>query len=162
MSLTEFEVLVERYLEGNISRVEEARLLKFIQESPELKNRFKAKVRLHEAQLECLAADKSKQAYLSFTWLRLFVNRMSQVASYACLVATVFVQLRVTLPAEYSGLLYHISERVSEDFEEMTENVTPDAMVANLEQDDLSDMSMPDSENNDILSPIDELESSEA
>ena len=49
MSFTEFENLVERYLEGNISRAEEVRLLALIKESPDFKNRFKAKVRLHEA-----------------------------------------------------------------------------------------------------------------
>jgi hypothetical protein len=115
MSLVEFENLVERYLEKTISRAEETRLLELIQESPEFEKRFKVKVRLYEAMNQCLSEKKSHQAYLSFTWLKIYVNRLSKVASYSCLIALVFVQLRVTLPAEYSGVLYRLNEVMSDD-----------------------------------------------
>lgn len=161
MSFTEFENLVERYLDGNISRAEETRLLELIKKSPDLKNRFKAKVRLHQAINKCLAAHQTKQAYHSFAWLRVYVKRMSQVASCACLIALVFVQLRVTLPSEYTGALYNLSAAMADEADDFVDGISTHEVFANSELDDLSDMSMPDSENTDILSPIDELESSE-
>lgn len=162
MSLSEFENLVERYLEGSISRVEEARLLKLIQESPQFKNTFKAKVRLHRAMNQCLSSDKTKQAYLSFAWLRVYVKRMSQVASYACLIALVFVQFRVTLPSEYSGALYYLTAAMTDDTGDFMDGISSEEILANSSQDDMSDISMPDFDNSDISSPMDEADSSEA
>jgi len=156
VSLVEFENLVERYLEGSISRAEEARLLELIQESPEFKNRFKIKVRLHEAMSQCLAKNKSKQAYLSFAWLRIYVNRMSKVASYACLIALVFVQLRVTLPSEYSGILYRLNEVMTDDNTDYMDGFLTDTVLANSDQDDFSDLGMPELENSDMASPMDD------
>lgn len=162
MSLSEFENLVERYLEGNISRAEEVRLLQLIQESPEFKNRFKAKVRLYETMNKCLAANKTKQAYLSFAWLRIYVKRMSQVASYACLIALVFVQVRVTLPSDYSGVLYQIGAAMTNEADDFTDMIWTDEMFANSEQDEMSEMGMMDFDNSDLGSPMDELDSAEA
>ncbi len=162
MSLSEFENLVERYLEGNISRVEELRLLELIKEFPEFKNRFKAKVRLHEAMNKCLATNKTKQAYLSFAWLRIYVKRMSQVASYACLAALVFVQLRVTMPAEYSGALYHLGAVISDDNDDFVDGVSTDEMLANSEPEDLFDAGMSEFDNTDTASPMDEVDFTEA
>ena len=156
MSLAEFENLVERYLEGNISRAEEVRLLELIKESPEFKNRFKLKVRLSEAMKQCLAKNKSKQAYLSFAWLRIYVNRMSKVASYACLIALVFVQFRVTLPSEYSGMLYHLSEVVTEDSADFIDGFLTEETMAASDQDDFSDMGMPEFDNSEMAYPTDE------
>lgn len=161
MSLMEFENLVERYLEGNISRGEEVRLLKLIQESPEFKNRFKAKVRLHQAMNQCLGQNKTKQAYLSFTWLQIYVKRMSQVASYACLIALVFVQFRVTLPSEYSGALYHLGAVMADETVDFIDGSSSDEIFANSEQDDMSDLGMSDFDN-EAGSPMDEVDSSEA
>lgn len=161
MSLSEFENLVERYLEGNISRAEELRLLKLVQETPEFKNRFKAKVRLHQAMNQCLSSDKTKQASLSFAWLRVYVKRMSQVASYACLIALVFVQFRVTLPSEYSGALYYLTATMSDDTGDFMEGISSDEILANSSQDEINDIGMPDFDSSDISSPMDEVDSSE-
>lgn len=161
MSFTEFENLVERYLEGNISRAEEVRLLELIQESPDFKNRFKAKVRLHQTMKECLAANKSKQAYLSFAWLRIHVKRMSQVASYACLIALVFVQLRVTLPSEYSGALYYLNAAISDETDDFVDGISTTDMLANSEQDEMSDMGMSEFDNSEMVSPMDDAEFSD-
>ena len=160
MSFTEFENLVERYLEGNISRAEEVRLLALIKESPDFKNRFKAKVRLHEAMNKCLAGNKAKQAYLSFAWLRIYVKRMSQVASYACLIASVFVQLRVTLPSEYSGALYHLSAALTDDADDFVDGISANEILANSEPDD--EMGMSEFDNNDMGSPMDDSEPTDA
>ena len=162
MSFAEFENLVERYLDGNISRAEEARLLELIKESADFKNRFKARVRLHQAMNKCLAADKTKQAHLSFAWLRVYVKRMSQVASYACLIALVFVQLRVTLPAEYSGALYNLSAALSDESDDFLDGISTTEMLANSEPDDVSDMGMSEFDNNDLGSPVDDSEPTEA
>ena len=144
-----------------MSRVEEVRLLKLIQESPDFKNRFKAKVRLHQAMNKCLAGNKTKQAYLSFAWLRIYVKRMSQVASYACLIALVFVQLRVTLPSEYSGALYHLGAAITDNAEDFMDGTSSDEIVANSEPDDMTDVGMPDFDTSDMGSPMDDLDSSE-
>lgn len=162
MSFTEFENLVERYLEGNISRAEEVRLLELIKDSPEFKNRFKAKVRLHQAMNKCLAENKTKQAFLSFAWLQIYVKRMSQVASYTCLIALAFVQLRVTLPSEYSGALYHFSAVLSDEADDFVDGISADEMLANSEQDEMSDMGMSDFDNTDMGSPMDDSEPTEA
>ena len=162
MSFTEFENLVERYLEGNISRAEEVRLLKLIQESPDFKNRFRAKVRLHEAMNQCLATSKTKQAYLSFAWLQIYVKRMSQVASYACLIALVFVQLRVTLPSEYTGALYNLGAAMVDDTDEFVDGISNNEILANSEQEDMSEMGMPDFDTSDFASPMDDVDSSDA
>ena len=162
MSFTEFENLVERYLEGNISRTEETRLLELIKESADFKNRFKAKVRLHQAMNKCLAENKTKQAYLSFAWLRLYVKRMSQAASYACLIALVFVQLRVTLPSEYTGALYNLAAAMVDDADDFVDGISTTEMLANSEQDDMSDMGMPDFDTSDIASPMDDVDTSDA
>ena len=161
MSFTEFENLVERYLDETISRAEEARLLDLIKQSPEFKNRFKAKVRLHQTMNQCLAAHKTKQAYLSFAWLRIYVKRMSQVASYACLFALVFVQLKVTLPSEYSGALYHLSSAWSDEADDFLDATSTNEMLANSDQDEMSDVGMPDFDGSDMGSPMDDGESSE-
>ena len=162
MSFAEFENLVERYLEGDISRAEEVRLLEIIKESPDFKSRFKAKVHLHETMKKCLAANKSKQAYLSFAWLRIHVKRMSQVASYACLIALVFVQLRVTLPSEYSGALYHFNAAISDETDDFVDGISTNDMLANSDQDDMSDMAMPEFDNTDMASPMDDSDFSDA
>jgi len=162
VSLSEFESLVERYLDGNISRAEEMRLLQLIQESPEFKNRFKAKVRLHEAMNKCLATNKTKQAHLSFAWLRIYVKRMSQVASYACLIALVFVQVRVTLPSDYAGVLYHLGAAMTNEGDDFMDGISTEEMLANFEQDEISDVGMSDLDNSDLGSPMDEFDSSDA
>ena len=161
MSFTEFENLVERYLDQTISRAEEARLLDLIKESPEFKNRFKAKVRLHQTMNQCLATNKTKQAYLSFAWLRIYVKRMSQVASYACLIALVFVQFRVTLPSEYSGALYHLSAAISDEADDFADGISTSDMLANSEQDEMSDLGMPELDNTDMGSPMDDSDTVE-
>jgi len=162
VSFTEFENLVERYLDGNISRVEEARLLELIKESPDFLNRFKAKVRLNQAMKQCLATHQTKQAYHSFAWLRVYVKRMSQVASYACLIALVFVQLRVTLPSEYTGALYNLGAVMADEADDFVDGISTSEMLANSEPDDLPDMGMSEFDNNDMGSSMDDSESTEA
>ena len=87
---------------------------------------------------------------------------MSQVASYACLIALVFVQLRVTLPAEYSGALYNLSAALSDESDDFLDGISTTEMLANSEPDDVSDMGMSEFDNNDLGSPMDDSEPTEA
>lgn len=161
MSLAEFENLVERYLDGTLSSVDEVRLMQLIQKSPELKSRFKAQVRLEQAQLKYLQTSKSSRPKLSHAWLKVFVNRMTRVSAYACLLAFVFVQWHVTLPSEYGGVLFTTTNSDNEVASDIEEFFTMEGIMANAEIDEMSDMNMPEMETNELPSPLDEMGSTE-
>jgi hypothetical protein len=86
---------------------------------------------------------------------------MSQVASYACLIALVFVQLRVTLPAEYSGALYNLSAALSDEADDFVDGISTTEMLANSELDEMSDLGMPELDNTDMGSPMDDSDTVE-
>lgn len=146
MSNAELESLIIAYLEGSASRDQVVRLRNAIQSSADLRERFYARVRLHKAQLEFLRSRADLDAIQAASVLTLFAQRAGRVFAHVCVLALVFVQLRVTLPAEYSGLMLYVEDALAEDrVEEVTlpgQAAIPLLALADLSSDDMPDMSM--------------------
>ena len=112
MSTSEFESLVVAFLEGNASESQVARLRAALGQSPELRVRFQSRVRLHKAQLSFLSRREERSISGVMIWLHAFGQRMGRSFAHLCLLALVFVELQVTIPAEYSGLLSYVEAQV--------------------------------------------------
>jgi hypothetical protein len=96
------------------------------------------------------------------TWLHAFGQRMGRSFAHLCLLALVLVELQVTIPAEYSGLLSYV------DVQDAEEQVMPGAEVPlrlvtdSLQDFDLSpsvempDLTMPNFVMPDMAMPADE------
>lgn len=112
MSAAEFESLVTLFLEGNASAEQIARLRAALSASPALRARFQASARLHKAQLACLSHREERSTDGVMTWLHAYGQRMGRSFAHLCLLALVFVELQVTIPAEYSGLLSYVEAQV--------------------------------------------------
>ncbi len=112
MSAAEFESLVALFLEGNASAEQVARLRAALSGSPALRARFQASARLHQAQLACLSHREERSMAGVMTWLHAYGQRMGRSFAHLCLLALVFVELQVTIPAEYSGLLSYVEAQV--------------------------------------------------
>ncbi len=112
MSAAEFESLVALFLEGNASAEQVARLRAAMSASPALRARFQSSARLHQAQLACLSHREERSAAGVMSWLHAYGQRMGRSFAHLCLLALVFVELQVTIPAEYSGLLSYVEEQV--------------------------------------------------
>jgi len=115
MSATEFEALVALFLEGNASAEQIARLRAALGASPALRARFQAHARLHRAQLACLSHREERSTAGVMTWLHAYGQRMGRSFAHLCLLALVFVELQVTIPAEYSGLLSYVESQVTDE-----------------------------------------------
>ena len=115
MSAAEFESLVALFLEGNASAEQVARLRAALSASPALRARFQASARLHKAQLACLSHREERSTAGVMTWLHAYGQRMGRSFAHLCLLALVFVELQVTIPAEYSGLLAYVEAQVTEE-----------------------------------------------
>ena len=114
MSTSEFESLVATFLEGNASESQVARLRTALGQSPELRARFQSRVRLHKAQLSFLSGREERSLAGVMTWLYAFGQRMGRSFAHLCLLALVLVELQVTIPAEYSGLLSYVDAPAAE------------------------------------------------
>jgi len=112
MSAAEFESLVALFLEGNASADQVARLRAALSASPALRARFQASARLHRAQLACLSHREERSTAGVMSWLHAYGQRMGRSFAHLCLLALVFVELQVTIPAEYSGLLAYVEAQV--------------------------------------------------
>ena len=112
MSAAEFESLVALFLEGNASAEQVARLRSSLSASPALRARFQASARLHKAQLACLSNREERSTAGAMSWLHAYGQRMGRSFAHLCLLALVFVELQVTIPAEYSGLLAYVEAQV--------------------------------------------------
>jgi hypothetical protein len=112
MSAAEFESLVALFLEGNASAEQVARLRAALSASPALRARFQASARLHRAQLACLSHREERSTAGVMSWLHAYGQRMGRSFAHLCLLALVFVELQVTIPAEYSGLLAYVEAQV--------------------------------------------------
>ena len=112
MSAAEFESLVTLFLEGNASAEQVARLRAALSASPALRSRFQASARLHQAQLACLSHREERSTAGVMSWLHAYGQRMGRSFAHLCLLALVFVELQVTIPAEYSGLLAYVEAQV--------------------------------------------------
>jgi len=115
MSASEFESLVAAFLEGNASEVQVARLRSALGRSAELRSRFQSRVRLHKAQLSFLSRREERSLAGVMTWLHAFAQRMGRSFAHLCLLALVLVELQVTIPAEYSGLLSYVDAPAAEE-----------------------------------------------
>jgi hypothetical protein len=112
MSAAEFESLVALFLDGNASAEQVARLRVALSGSPALRARFQASARLHKAQLTCLSHREERSTAGVMSWLHAYGQRMGRSFAHLCLLALVFVELQVTIPAEYSGLLSYVEAQV--------------------------------------------------
>ena len=115
MSSSEFDSLVAAFLEGNASESQVARLRSALGQSPELRARFQSRVRLHKAQLSFLSRREERSISGVMVWLHAFGQRMGRSFAHLCLLALVLVELQVTIPAEYSGLLSYVDAPAAEE-----------------------------------------------
>ena len=115
MSTSEFESLVATFLEGNASDAQVARLRAALGRSAELRARFQSRVRLHKAQLSFLSRREERSLAGVMAWLQAFAQRMGRSFAHLCLLALVLVELQVTIPAEYSGLLSYVDAPTAEE-----------------------------------------------
>ena len=58
------------------------------------------------------AASTASTAHDAMSWLHAYGQRMGRSFAHLCLLALVFVELQVTIPAEYSGLLAYVEAQV--------------------------------------------------
>ncbi len=105
MTNAELESLIVLYLQGDASRQQVIRLSDAIKSSPELRQRFQARLRLHRAQMAYLAKQESCSPRQAMLWLHGFAQRVGRSFAHLCLLALVFVELQVRLPDEVSGLV---------------------------------------------------------
>lgn len=115
MSSAEFEVLVAAFLDGTASAEQVARLRAALGVSPALRARFQSSARLHRAQLACLSRHEERTLPGVLSWLHAYGQRMGRSFAHLCLLALVFVELQVTIPAEYSDLLAYVEPSAAEE-----------------------------------------------
>ena len=115
MTNAELESLIVLYLEGAASRQQVIRLRDAIKSSPELHQRFQARLRLHRAQMAYLSKQEGCSPRQAMLWLHGFAQRAGRTFAHLCLLALVLVELQVTIPAEYSGLLSYVDAPAAEE-----------------------------------------------
>lgn len=121
MSASEFDSLVALFLEGNASAEQVELLRSALRASPAWRSRFQASARLHQAQLACLSRREESSMADVLSWLHQYGQRLGRSFAHLCLLALVFVELQVTIPAEYTGLFSYVeappaaAERVDGD-----------------------------------------------
>lgn len=162
MSTSEFESLVAAFLEGHASADQLARLRSALGQSPELRARFQSRVRLHKAQLSFLSRREERSLSGVMLWLHAFGQRMGRSFAHLCLLALVLVELQVTIPAEYSGLLSYVDAPAAEETV-LGSTEVPLRLLTDVVQDfDLSqsvevpDLTMPNFVMPDMAMPADE------
>ena len=135
MSAAEFESLVALFLEGNASAEQVARLRAAMSASPALRSRFQASARLHQAQLACLSHREERSTAGVMSWLHAYGQRMGRSFAHLCLLALVFVELQVTIPAEYSGLLSYVEEQVPAEETVLVAEDMPVRLITDVAQE---------------------------
>lgn len=115
MSAGEFDSLVAAFLDGSANAEQVARLRSVLLRSPELRARFQSRFRLHKAQLNFLSRQEERSLEGVMLWLHAFGRRMGRSFAHLCLLALVMVELQVTIPAEYSGLLSYVDAPAAEE-----------------------------------------------
>jgi hypothetical protein len=167
MSNAELESLILCYLDGTASREQVVRLRNALQASAEIRRRFHARVRLHKAQMAFLRGRADLDATQAVAGLARFAQRTGRIFAHACVLALVFVQLRVTLPAEYSGLMLYVEDALAEEAsaESMfvpSADSMPLALVAEVLPDEIPDMALPTLTIPDMFKPTEDPGSNEA
>jgi hypothetical protein len=96
------------------------------------------------------------------TWLHGYGQRMGRSFAHLCLLALVLVELQVTIPAEYSGLLSYVDSPAAEE-QVLGGTEVPLRLLTDAVQDfDLSqsvevpDLTMPNFVMPDMAMPADE------
>ncbi|MEY4272572.1 MAG: hypothetical protein RL250_1438, partial [Verrucomicrobiota bacterium] len=95
MSNAELEALIVQYLEGSATRAQIVRLRDAIKSSPEMQQRFQARLRLHRAQMAYLAGRERRSPRQAMLWLHAFAQRAGRTFAHLCLLALIFVELQV-------------------------------------------------------------------
>jgi hypothetical protein len=113
MSVPEFDALVGLFLEGCASPEQAERLRRALASSAELRVRFHSRRRLHQAQLQYLSRREERTLSGVMLWLNTFGQRIGRCFAHLCLLGVIMVQLQVTIPAEYSGLLWYVDAAVA-------------------------------------------------
>lgn len=121
MTNAELESLIVLYLEGAASRQQVIRLRDAIKSSPELHQRFQARLRLHRAQMAYLSKQEGRSPRQAMLWLHGFAQRAGRSFAHLCLLALIFVELQVRLPDEVSGLVLFTDISAVEEMPEMGE-----------------------------------------
>ena len=162
MSSSEFESLVAAFLEGNASEPQIVRLRAALGQSPELRARFQSRVRLHKAQLSFLSRREERSISGVMVWLHAFGQRMGRSFAHLCLLALVLVELQVTIPAEYAGLLSYVDAPATE-VQTLAGSELPMRLLTDSVQDfdpsqsiDVPDITMPNFVMPDMVMPTDE------
>ncbi len=161
MSNAELESLILCYLDGTATRAQVVRLRNAIQASAEMRQRFHARVRLHKAQMAFLRGRADLDAAQAVAGLARFAQRAGRIFAHACVLALVFVQLRVTLPAEYSGLMLYVEDTLAEEASVegvtvSTPDTTPLAVVAEVMPDEMPEMALPTLTIPDMFNPVED------
>ncbi len=156
MTNAELESLIVLYLEGAASRQQVIRLRDAIKSSPELHQRFQARLRLHRAQMAYLSKQEGCSPRQAMLWLHGFAQRAGRTFAHLCLLALIFVELQVRLPEEVSGLVLFTDISAVEEMPEMGEMPAladaPGGMaLVNLELP--SDFDLPNGEVHDRVVP---------
>lgn len=125
--LTEFDQLTYAYLDGVATQAQVLRLRDAIRASGDLRSRFQSRMRLHAAQTAYLRSCRQAGVAQALRSLSAFAQRMGRASAHLCLLLLLFVELRVTVPAEYSGLMYYVDSAVGSMTEpEFPLSVSPD------------------------------------
>jgi hypothetical protein len=160
MSNAELEALIFCYLDGTATRDQVVRLRNALQASPEIRQRFHARVRLHKAQMAFLRGRADLDAAQAVAGVARFAQRAGRIFAHACVLALVFVQLRVTLPAEYSGLMLYVEDPLAEEVTAEGVTVPPtDSMpivVAEVMPDEMPEMALPTLTIPDMFNPVED------
>lgn len=167
MSNAELESLILCYLDGTASREQVVRLRNALQASDEIRRRFHARVRLHKAQMAFLRSRADFDATQAVAGLARFAQRAGRIFAHVCVLALVFIQLRVTLPAEYSGLMLYVEDAMAEEAsaEGMvvpSADSMPLAVVAEVMPDEMPEMALPTLTIPDMFKPMENLGLNEA
>jgi hypothetical protein len=166
MSNAELESLILCYLDGTATREQVVRLRNVIQSSDEMRQRFHARVRLHKAQMAFLRGRADLDANQAMAGISRFAQRAGRIFAHACVIALVFVQLRVTLPAEYSGLFLYVEDALADDTAETVtvpnQEAAPLAALAEVMPEDMPDMALPTFTAPDMFNPLEETGLNEA
>lgn len=162
MSDQEFKSLVSSYFEGTASRSQVVQLRDALQSSPALLQRFQSSRRLHHAQLNALRRREDHSFASAMFWLQGFAQRTGRSFAHLCLLALIFVELRVTIPAEYSGLLSYVDLPAAEATG-LSNADLPQRLLSDTIQDfdltqgaELPDMVLPTPGMPEVLLPVDE------
>ena len=126
MNPAEFETLVAVYLEGAATKDQVVRLREALAGSDTLTARFQALVRLHRAQVAALGRREDRSFSGVTLGLQAYAQRVGRFCAHLILLALVLVQLQVTIPAQYSGLLWYMEPS------SVTEPVVGDAEMPSL------------------------------